>query len=147
MLSESCDQEHILNIRLAQASDEAGLIQLIAEFRVSLAQLRGKAHILDLAAAKKELGEYLEKNFPIYVAEMNVANGVSTASNPGAANEMARRVQGKGYKWVDLSLTGADNPATPGLAERMGARIYKRYRVYRREVDISRQGDFNGSQV
>lgn len=46
-------------------------------------------------------------------------------------DEMARRVQGKGYEWIDLSLTSADNPATPGLAERMGARIYKRYRVYR----------------
>ena len=46
-------------------------------------------------------------------------------------DEMRRRVQGKGYKWVDLSLTSEDNPATPGLAERMGARIYKRYRVFR----------------
>jgi GNAT superfamily N-acetyltransferase len=50
-------------------------------------------------------------------------------------DEMARRMQGKGYEWVDLSLTGADNPATPGLAERMGAKIYKRYRVYRRPVE------------
>jgi GNAT superfamily N-acetyltransferase len=50
-------------------------------------------------------------------------------------DEMARRTQGKGYDWVDLSLTSADNPATPHLAERMGAKIYKRYRVYRRPVD------------
>jgi GNAT superfamily N-acetyltransferase len=46
-------------------------------------------------------------------------------------DEMARRVQGKGYEWADLSLTSDDNPATPELAERMGARIYKRYQVYR----------------
>lgn len=46
-------------------------------------------------------------------------------------DEMARRIQDKGYEWVDLSLTSADNPATPHLAERMGAKIYKRYRVYR----------------
>ncbi len=46
-------------------------------------------------------------------------------------DEMSRRLQGKGYQWVDLSLTSADNPATPILAERMGAKIYKRYRVYR----------------
>lgn len=52
-------------------------------------------------------------------------------------DEMARRVQHKGYKWADLSLTSADNPATPQLAERMGARIYKRYRVYRRPLEIS----------
>lgn len=46
-------------------------------------------------------------------------------------DEMARRVQGKGYQWADLSLTSDDNPTTPGLAKRMGAHIYKRYRVYR----------------
>jgi GNAT superfamily N-acetyltransferase len=49
-------------------------------------------------------------------------------------DEMARRVQDKGFRWVDLSLTSADNPSTPMLAERMGARIYKRYRVYRKAV-------------
>ncbi len=50
-------------------------------------------------------------------------------------DEMARRVQGQGYEWIDLSLTSDDNPATPGLADRMGARLYKRYRVYRRALD------------
>jgi GNAT superfamily N-acetyltransferase len=49
-------------------------------------------------------------------------------------DEMSRRVQGKGYEWVDLSLTSEDNPATPGLADRMGAKLYKRYRVYRKEI-------------
>ena len=49
-------------------------------------------------------------------------------------DEMARRVQGKGYQWADLSLTSDDNPATPELAERLGAKIYKRYRVYRRPI-------------
>jgi GNAT superfamily N-acetyltransferase len=46
-------------------------------------------------------------------------------------DEMAKRVQGKGYEWADLSLTSEDNPFTPDLADRMGAKIYKRYRVYR----------------
>ena len=45
--------------------------------------------------------------------------------------EMGRRAKAKGYKWLDLSLTSADNPNTPVLAERMGAKLYKRYRVYR----------------
>ncbi len=49
-------------------------------------------------------------------------------------DEMARRMQGKGYEWVDLSLTSADNPATPHLVERLGGKIYKRYRVYRRQI-------------
>jgi GNAT superfamily N-acetyltransferase len=46
-------------------------------------------------------------------------------------DEMARRAVAKGYRWADLSLTSADNPSTPLLARHMGARIYKRYRVYR----------------
>jgi GNAT superfamily N-acetyltransferase len=49
-------------------------------------------------------------------------------------DEMARRGRAKGYEWVDLSLTSVDNPYTPALARRMGARIYKRYRTYRRDV-------------
>jgi GNAT superfamily N-acetyltransferase len=46
-------------------------------------------------------------------------------------DEMAKRARAKGYEWADLSLTSEDNPYTPGLAERMGARVYKRYRTYR----------------
>jgi GNAT superfamily N-acetyltransferase len=46
-------------------------------------------------------------------------------------SEMATRAVAKGYRWADLSLTSEDNPSLPLLAKRMGARIYKRYRVYR----------------
>ncbi|HZD58600.1 MAG TPA: GNAT family N-acetyltransferase [Anaerolineales bacterium] len=46
-------------------------------------------------------------------------------------DEMARRAMAKGYKWADLSLTSEDNPSTPLIAERMKAKVYKRYRVYR----------------
>jgi len=46
-------------------------------------------------------------------------------------SEMVKRLQARGYDWVDLSLTSADNPKTPVLAERLGASIYKRYRAYR----------------
>jgi GNAT superfamily N-acetyltransferase len=46
-------------------------------------------------------------------------------------DELAQRAKAKGFKWVDLSLTSEDNPNTPVLAERMGAKLYKRYRVYR----------------
>jgi GNAT superfamily N-acetyltransferase len=49
-------------------------------------------------------------------------------------DEMARRARAKGYRRVDLSLTSTDNPYTPELAERMGARVYKRYRTYRKSV-------------
>ena len=46
-------------------------------------------------------------------------------------DEMLQRARTKGFTWLDLSLTSAGNPRTPMLAERMGAKLYKRYRVYR----------------
>jgi len=49
-------------------------------------------------------------------------------------DEMARRVAAKGYAWADLSLTGEDNPDTWDLAHHMGAKVYKRYRFYRKPV-------------
>ncbi len=45
-------------------------------------------------------------------------------------SEMLKRAQANGYEWVDLSLTSEDNPRTPMLAERLGGKLYKRYRVY-----------------
>jgi GNAT superfamily N-acetyltransferase len=45
--------------------------------------------------------------------------------------EMAKQLIAKGYEWVDLSITSDDNPRTPALAERAGAKVYKRYQVYR----------------
>jgi GNAT superfamily N-acetyltransferase len=49
-------------------------------------------------------------------------------------DEMARRARAKGYVWADLSLTSEDNPFTPNLARRLGARLYKRYRVYKKTL-------------
>ncbi len=49
-------------------------------------------------------------------------------------DEMARRASAKGYQWADLSLTGEENPDTFPLAHRMGAKIYKRYRFYRKQL-------------
>ena len=40
----------------------------------------------------------------------------------------------KGYQWVDMSLTGEDNPMTNKLATRVGAKVDKRYRIYELEV-------------
>jgi lysylphosphatidylglycerol synthetase-like protein (DUF2156 family) len=55
-------------------------------------------------------------------------------------SEMLKRARAKGYQWVDLSLTSADNPKTPMLAERMGGEIYKRYRVYSIPVNEPQDG-------
>ena len=45
--------------------------------------------------------------------------------------ELGKRAIAKGYQWADLSITSDDNPNTPVLAEKLGAKIYKRYRVYK----------------
>ncbi len=49
-------------------------------------------------------------------------------------DEMAKRAAAKGYEWADLSLTGEENPDTWDLAHHMGAKIYKRYRFYKKEI-------------
>jgi GNAT superfamily N-acetyltransferase len=49
-------------------------------------------------------------------------------------DEMARRVAAKGYKRVEFSLTSEENPDTWDLAHHVGARIYKRYRFYRKPL-------------
>ena len=49
-------------------------------------------------------------------------------------SELYRKAAERGYKWVDLSLTSEDNPRTPVLAQRFGAKIYKRYRVFTKDI-------------
>jgi len=54
-------------------------------------------------------------------------------------DEMAKRAAAKGYQWADLSITGEDNEDTYPLATRMGAKIYKRYRIYRKQLIDARR--------
>lgn len=49
-------------------------------------------------------------------------------------DEMVKRAMAKGYTWTDMSITGADNPNTIILAEHMGAKIYKRWQIYRLDI-------------
>ncbi|MEE4194685.1 MAG: hypothetical protein V2J07_05770 [Anaerolineae bacterium] len=50
-------------------------------------------------------------------------------------DEMLRRIQAKAKSsWVDLSLTSIDNPQTPKLAKKLGAEVYRKYRVFRIHV-------------
>ncbi len=58
-----------MKIRAADISDQEELVQLIAEFRVTLVRLRGKNCSINIEAAKKELAEYQSENHPIFVAE------------------------------------------------------------------------------
>ncbi|HQN45306.1 MAG TPA: GNAT family N-acetyltransferase, partial [Anaerolineaceae bacterium] len=64
-----------MNIRLAETNDEPVLAGLVQGFRDALAVLRASYGVLpssgpaDLEAARAELADYIEKRFPIYVAE------------------------------------------------------------------------------
>jgi ribosomal protein S18 acetylase RimI-like enzyme len=58
-----------MNVRAMRPDDKDPLVPLIAQFRVTLAQFRGRNPALDLEAAQTELTEYLRKDFPIFVAE------------------------------------------------------------------------------
>jgi hypothetical protein len=47
-------------------------------------------------------------------------------------SEMVRRIQETTTStWIDLSLTAIDNPQTPKLAHKMGAELYRQYRIFR----------------
>jgi len=45
-------------------------------------------------------------------------------------DELASRARQKGYQWIDMSITSADNPTSVLTAQKMGAEIYKRWQVY-----------------
>jgi GNAT superfamily N-acetyltransferase len=50
-------------------------------------------------------------------------------------DELLKRARAKGYEWVDMSITSADNPTSVLTAEKLGSEIYKRWQVY--NFDIS----------
>ena len=45
-------------------------------------------------------------------------------------DEFASRALERGYSWIDMSITSADNPTSVLTAEKIGAEIYKRWQVY-----------------
>ncbi len=58
-----------MKVRPMLPSDEEKVVDLIAQFRVELASLRGVQREPNLKAAQSELSEYKERHFPIFVAE------------------------------------------------------------------------------
>ena len=61
--------EQNMKIREYTSADHNALVTLIALFRVEIAAFRGHKRDADLANATTELQEYLDKGFPIFVAE------------------------------------------------------------------------------
>ena len=57
-----------MHIRRAYEKDADEVSGLIADFRVTLNGFRGIDGELDLASARKEFMEYIEKGYPVYVA-------------------------------------------------------------------------------
>jgi GNAT superfamily N-acetyltransferase len=60
-----------MKIRSYKVGDREELITLIAKFRVRLAELKGVVKEINLKGAEEELDYYLNRDFPIFVAEDN----------------------------------------------------------------------------
>jgi hypothetical protein len=72
-----------LKVRAVVEKDYDELIQLISRFRESLAIIRSKPPICTIDNAKKELSDYLSKEFAIFIAENN-----NNTLLPGARNTL-----------------------------------------------------------
>ncbi len=57
------------NIRTFQEKDKEAVIELIANFRVELARLKGIKKEQNLDMAKEELRDYIDNKYPIFIAE------------------------------------------------------------------------------
>lgn len=58
-----------MKVREYTSTDRESLIALVAAFRVYMSSLRGREREVDPAAASDELQEYIDKDFPVFVAE------------------------------------------------------------------------------
>jgi hypothetical protein len=94
--------------------------------RATIEKAGGAAETVDFAIEAAYFSRFADS--PAYVLNPSGAAVLLFA-------EMARRATAKGYQWADLSVTGEDNLDTFPLAHRMGAKIYKRYRFFRRTVE------------
>ena len=56
-------------VRRPKPEDQQQLIELVGQFRHSLSELKGAGSTPSRTCAAKELEEYQEKGFPVYVAE------------------------------------------------------------------------------
>ena len=58
-----------MKIRSFENSNRKRVINLIGDFRVSLAKLKGIEKQIDFKSAEEELDFYLKKDYPIFIAE------------------------------------------------------------------------------
>lgn len=58
-----------MKVRDARTEDIIQLAALVARFRVGLRRLRGMEGATDTSAGREEIEEYLERDFPVYVAD------------------------------------------------------------------------------
>ncbi|MFW9820361.1 MAG: GNAT family N-acetyltransferase [Candidatus Thorarchaeota archaeon] len=58
-----------MKIRQYKPKDKLYITNLIGHYRIALAKLKGSEKELDLKNAEEELEYYIEKNYPIYLAQ------------------------------------------------------------------------------
>ena len=81
---------------------------------------------VEMETAEEVAAELEAAGYPVLLLKVDVRS-------KDQVEAMVERAMDRGFKWIDLSITSADNPATPVLAERLGGTVYKRWRVYRYE--------------
>jgi len=109
-----------MNIRPAAGGDKAHMIQMIAEFRVSLSELRGNPKKLDLDAAEEELVAYQTKGYPIYVAEISRTGGVGYLVCRVDGNVVWAESLYVGAKYRRRGIAGALYAKAEVLAQELG---------------------------
>jgi GNAT superfamily N-acetyltransferase len=134
-LKDLADPDLVLFI---EADGEAvGWFPAVPNFNEVLIHLNGLRHPWDYVRALR-----FRRRQPRCLAIKSVAV-LPEYWDSGAAvllfAEMLQRAIAKGYQWLDLSLTGEDNPDTWDLAHRMGAHIYKRYRFFKKEIQAAQK--------
>ncbi|KGM92840.1 acetyltransferase [Clostridium novyi A str. 4552] len=95
-------------IRSAEISDEEKILELIAQFRVELKELKNIKSTLNIEQAKEEFREYMDSKFPIFIAEDSTGNFLGY---------LVCRIDGN-LVWVE-SLFVSHNARRNGIASKL----------------------------
>jgi GNAT superfamily N-acetyltransferase len=129
-LTDRADPELVLFVE--DNGQSVGWLAAIANFNEILIHLNGLRYPWDYLRAIR-YRNYKPKSLSVKAGAV-----LPEYWDTGAAillfAEMARRAIAKGYQWADVSLTGEDNPDTWNILHHMGAKVYKRYRFYKKEL-------------
>ncbi len=108
-----------------------GFCVLIPDINCVLRRLNGRLFPLNWLKVRRYIREIDRISFKLMgVLEAYRRRGIDAL----LYMEALRTAQRKGYKWLDGSLTSELNPMINLVARRLGAEMYKHYRLYRMDL-------------